>query len=106
VLGSLWSGEAVTAEQMAETQAFRGYETSDYDVTLQAAAQIGWAEETGLPGVFHITQQGRQIREVAERLTDEYFYTPWSVMTQSEIEELHELLLRLKDELNAFRRVK
>ena len=36
VLGSLWKEDAVTARQMAEKMAFRGYEVSDYEVALQA----------------------------------------------------------------------
>ena len=106
VLGSLWSQETVTAEKMAETHSFRGYEANEYEIALQAAVQLGWAEETGDSNVYRITLQGRAIRQDAERLTNEYFYAPWSVLTPGELEELYDLLSKLKDELISFRRRK
>src|SRR4030095_6828130 len=44
VLGSVWSGDAITAEQMIESMAFRGYEMDDYEVAIQAAIEIEWIE--------------------------------------------------------------
>ena len=104
VLGSLWKGEAVTAERMAETMSFRGYEVNDYEVALQAAAQIGWAEEVDGSGRFRPTQKGKELREQAEHLTNEYFYDPWSVMTRSELDELFDLLMKLREQLNSYRK--
>ena len=104
VLGSLWSQETVTAEKMAETHSFRGYDANEYEIPLQAAVQLGWAEETGASNVYRITLQGRAIRQEAERLTNEYFYAPWTVLTQGELEELYDLLSKLKEELISFRR--
>lgn len=104
VLGSLWRKEAVTAEQVAESLAFRAYEVNDYEVALQAAAQIGWAERIDTSSAYRITQTGRELREQAEQLTNEYFYAPWSVLIQSELDELYDLLLKLRDQLNSFRK--
>jgi hypothetical protein len=106
VLGSLWKNNAVTAEQLAETMSFRGYELSNYEVALEAAAQIGWAEAGNLPGTFCITQQGHDLRERAERLTDDFFYANWSVLIPAELDELYALLMRLRGQLNSFRRSK
>lgn len=63
VLGALWNKEAVTANQMAEKMTFRGYEVSDYEVALQAAVEVGWAEMDDRPGTFRLSQQGQQLRE-------------------------------------------
>ncbi len=106
VLGSLWKNETVTAEQITESMSFHGYEVNDYEVALQAAAQLGWAEQTDVSNTFRITQTGRELREKAEQLTNEYFYAPWSVLTQAELDELYDLLLNLRDQLNSFRRSK
>jgi hypothetical protein len=106
VIGALWNKEAVTAEQMAEKMAFRGYEDSDYEVALQAAVEIGWAEVDYRPDAFRLSRQGKELYEQAERLTDEYFYAPWSVLVQDETNELYELLTELHDELSTFRRSK
>lgn len=104
VLGALWSHETVTAVQLSEKESLRGYEANEYEVALQAAVQIGWAEETGHAGAYRISPLGREVRERAERRTDEFFYNPWSVMTQDELDELYDLLVKLKDQLAAFRR--
>jgi hypothetical protein len=47
---------------------------------------------------------GKGLREQAEQLTNEYFYAPWSVLTPDERNELYDLLLKLRDELNAYRK--
>jgi hypothetical protein len=106
VIGALWNREAVTAEQMAEKIAFRGYEDSDYEVALQAAVEIGWAEVDYRPDTFRLSRQAKELYEQVERLTDEYFYAPWSVLVQNEIDELYELLTKLRDELSNYRKSK
>jgi hypothetical protein len=104
VLGYLATHTRATAEQLAESMLFRGYEARDYDIALEATTQIGWAEKADAPGAFRITQKGRQLREQAEHLTNEYFYAAWSVLTKEELDELHTLLLKLKEQLNSFRK--
>jgi hypothetical protein len=53
---------------------------------------------------FRLSQQGRELREQAEQLTNEYFYAPWSVLMQAEIDELYDLLTKLRDALSAYRK--
>lgn len=102
VLSSLETGEAVNAEQMAEKMAFRGYALEDYEIAMQAALELGWAQPETHPGKFCLTREGKQLRQQAERDTNEYFYAPWSVLRQDEIEELHQLLIRLHDGLRVY----
>ena len=106
VLGSIWSGGAVTADQMTESMAFRGYEVDDYDVAIQAAAEIGWIESAEVFGAFRPTQKGKELREQAEKLTNEYFFHPWSVMKQDELDEMYDLLTKLRDQLHDFSKSK
>lgn len=106
VLGALWHEDAVTAEQMTEKMSFRGYEVSDYEVALQAAVEIGWVEVDHRPDIFRLSLQGKELREQSEHLTNEYFYTPWSVLAQNEMDELYFLLTKLRDELNVYRKMK
>jgi hypothetical protein len=89
---------------MAESMAFRGYEVNDYEVALQAAREIGWLEEADSPGAFRLTEKGRELREQVESQTDDYFYKPWSVLTQGELDELFELLTKLRDQLRGLRK--
>lgn len=102
VLGSLWKSTTVTAEQLAEAMSFRGYEVDEYAVALQAAVQIGWAEQADASDIFRITPKGRELHEQVEKLTNEYFYAPWSVLTGIELDELYDLLLKLREQLNSF----
>ena len=104
VLGALWKNDSVTAEGLVESSSSRGYEVNDYEVALQAVVQIGWAELTEVPGVYRITHKGKEIRDHAEQLTNEYFYGPWSVMTEEELDELFGLLMKLREQLNSFRK--
>lgn len=104
VLGCLWEGTALNAHQMEEKMAFRGYEAYDYDIAIQAALELGWAEPADRLDTFRLTEQGRQLRAQAEQLTDQYFYAPWSVLTQAELDELYELLSKLRDELSRYER--
>ena len=106
VLGSIWSGDAVTVEQMTESMAFRGYGVEDYEVAIQAAIEIGWAESADVAFAFRPTQKGRELREQVERLANEYFYHPWSVMEEDELSEMYILLTKLRDQLRDYKRVK
>jgi len=104
VLGLLWKGEAVNARQIAEKMALRGYGVDDYEVAIQAAVEVGWAQPAERSDTFCLTQQGQDLREQAEHLTNEYFYAPWSVLMQDEIGELYNLLIKLRDELIVYRK--
>jgi len=105
VLGSVWSGSAVNAVQMTESMAFRGYDADDYDVAIQAAVEIGWLESAESPGTFRPTPTGRELREQAEALTNEYFFHPWSALKPEELEELHSLLAKLRDQLRELKKL-
>ena len=99
VLGSLYNGNAVTPEQMAESMAFRGYDVEDYEVAIQAAMEIGWVERAEAASAFRPTSAGRDLREQAEQLTNEYCFRPWSILNQGELDEMYDLILSLRDQL-------
>jgi len=104
VLGSIWNGSAVNARQLEETMSFRGYEMEDYEVAIQAAIEIGWIETADTPDTYRPTQKGNEIREQVEKLTDEYFYPPWDVLTGEELDELFGLLTKLRDQLAVYKK--
>ena len=106
VLGASWSGEAVPAEQMTESLAFRGYDVDDYEVAIQAATEIGWIESADIAFAFRATGKGRELREQAQKLTNEYFFRPWSVMNQDELNGLYDLSTKLHDQLRDYKKVK
>jgi hypothetical protein len=104
VLGALWNRDALNAGQMVDAMAFRSYEEEDFEVAIQAAIEIGWVEAGETPNTYRPTKKGIEIREKVEKLTDEYFYRSWSVLTAEEIDELYTLLEKLRDQLIAFKR--
>lgn len=104
VLGAITNGSAVNAEQMAARMSLRGYEESDYEIAIQAAVEIGWVEAADDAITFHPTARGRETREQVERLTDEYFYRPWSALTENELDELYSLLSNLHEQLTVFKK--
>ena len=55
-------------------------------------------------GTFRLSRQGIELREQAEHLTNEYFYAPWSVLVQAEVDELYNLLTTLHAGLNVYRK--
>jgi hypothetical protein len=44
------------------------------------------------------------LREQVEKLTDEYFYCPWEIFSQSELDELYNLLTKLREQLHGFKK--
>lgn len=106
VLGALWKDEAVTAKQMAEKMMPRGYDVADYQIALQAAVEVGWVDVGERPGTFCLSARGKDLREQAESLTNQYFYAPWSVLLPDEMGELHHLLTMLRNGLSAYRKSK
>lgn len=104
VLGSVATGSAVSAEQMTETMEFRGYETFEYEAAIKAAIEVGWLETAETPDTFRPTQKGRELREKVEKLTDEYFYRPWATFPPNELDEFYDLLLKLREQLNRFKK--
>jgi DNA-binding MarR family transcriptional regulator len=95
----VWDGTANSAEALFDQLAYRGYSRSDYGAALQTLVGRGWLAEieSDTPKTYQLTEQGRAIREEVERLTNEYFYGPWSCLAEAEVTELHELLIKLRD---------
>jgi hypothetical protein len=103
-LGAAWEGGAVNAEKIAKAMTFRGYEANDYEIALRAAQEIGWLEEADTPGEYRITPAGKELRAQVETQTDEYFYAPWSALTQDELDEMYDLLVKLRERLRELRK--
>jgi len=101
---SVNSGMAVNAEKIAEALSFRGYEASHYAAALQAATEAGWVESADLPDTYRSTSKGREMYEQVEKLTDEYFYRPWKVFSQNELDEFYALLTNLREQLQGVKK--
>ena len=104
VLGSVATSNAVSAEQMAETMEFRGYEAYEYEAAIKAAIEVGWLEAAEVADTFRPTLKGKELREQVEKLTDEYFYRPWAICSQAELDEFYDLLMKLREQLIRFKK--
>ncbi len=78
---------------MTKNLGHRGYDKDDTEASLRNLLAHGWSEE--IPdnlGHFQVTAKGRAARQDAEEQTDKYFYAPFSVLNNQEIDELQQLL--------------
>lgn len=96
VLTFLWRNHACTLEDVYKELARRGHALSLTGEALKELVRRGWAEEHA--GAFRMTRQGQEQRQIAEDLTNQYFFSPWECR-QEEKADLHSLLSRLRDEL-------
>jgi hypothetical protein len=94
-------GEADSAARLFEQLAYRGYSCGEYAAALEFLTCRSWLEPAPTTGAYRVTADGRAAREAVERLTDSYFYAPWSCLAGAETAELHALLLRFTEQLRA-----
>jgi hypothetical protein len=87
-------GRANTAAGLAERIGFRGYNVEDYAASLAELVDLGWIEQ-GSEG-YVVTEEGNLVRQKAEDKTNKYFYAPWSVLEDNELNQLRTGLARLK----------
>jgi hypothetical protein len=102
--GQVRRDQTATAEKIAETLDFRGYEAEHYAAALQAAVEAGWLEKADVPGTYRPTAKGQDMHRRVEQLTDEYFYRPWAIFSQSNLDELYGLLEKLREQLHAVKK--
>jgi hypothetical protein len=95
----LCSGEANSAETVAQQLAHRGFSRHEYAGILADLRKRGWLEPANDEGGYWVTDAGRRLRQEVERLTDIYFYAPWSCLTEAEIIRVHDVLTQILSNL-------
>jgi hypothetical protein len=93
--------EADSAATLFEQLAYRGYSSDEYATALETLTRHKWLEPAATAGAYRVTADGRAARALVERLTDNYFYAPWSCLAEGQIAELRALLLRFIEQLRA-----
>ena len=93
----VWGGKNNTLDKIFEELSFRGITREEYASILDELVQRGWIREDA--GVYRPTDEGKRIREEAEALTDRYFFAPWNCLSESELDELSNLAMQLRDGL-------
>lgn len=98
VLTYLWRGQtAASADMLFEKLSYRSIPREVYVQDLRELESRNWAQEEA--GEYRITAEGKRIREEAEALTDRYFFAPWSCSNESDLEDLMNLAIQLRDGL-------
>lgn len=96
------SAQANSADTVFEALTFRGYSRQEYSEALQALVARNWlTPASDAPGSYDVTDTGRVVQKQVETLTDDYFYAPWSALSEAEIEETKSLLQQFHDKLQA-----
>jgi hypothetical protein len=98
----MWNGKArsvAKAAELLQKEFGRGYTVREYGASLEDLLAWAWLEPAADADHFQLTAAGQQIRDEAERLTDDYFYIPWAILDEGETAELRDLLIRLRDKL-------
>lgn len=106
VTGHEWETFAfVATEQAANPQAlfeqlhYRGYTRAERADALNTLAWRGWLERAEGEN-YRLTGQGRDARASVERKTDELFYAPWNILSETERVRLQSNLEQLREALN------
>ncbi len=96
---AVWREQANTTAALAATFANRSYSAADYAAALDELTELGWIAADA--GEYRVTDNGRKLREEAEATTDRYYFTGWSALDAAETAELDQLLIQLRDRLQA-----
>ncbi|MBI9051087.1 MAG: hypothetical protein JEZ00_16820 [Anaerolineaceae bacterium] len=96
ILGIVWQGKAATIAELLPINEKRQWSEVETMAAIAELVKQSWLEKgAGLS----LTQKGRSIREEAESLTDQYFFAPWSILSDQEMNRLGELLTTLAETL-------
>ena len=96
ILSVIWEDKAQDFDGVVEALKMRRWLENETKKAVDVLVQKGWiVEKEGL----HLTDQGREIRDVAEALTDQYFFSPWEVLSGTERNHLEKLLKQLVETL-------
>ncbi|MEW6717660.1 MAG: hypothetical protein AB1345_09175 [Chloroflexota bacterium] len=94
----IWLSEADTLDALVEKLSRRGFVQSTYEGEIARLKARGLVQEH--LGKLQVTAEGKELRQKAEDLTDQYFYAPWACLNEEEKQSLGELLTRLSENLS------
>jgi predicted transcriptional regulator len=92
-LSLVWRGKASTVREVFGKLEFRGYPESVYLDAIRELKEMEYLQ--GSRNNLRLTESGVKFREHVEELTDQYFYNPWSCLTDSEKETISNLLPKI-----------
>ena len=96
ILGLLWQGQALSRIDILDSVKKRRWTDDETQEAINELVNKGWVMDEGK---LTINEEGRRVRIEAEELTDNYFFSPWCVLTDVEFIQLCESMTRLDENL-------
>lgn len=92
ILGLIWSGKACSFKEILETVRPRDWLEDQTACSIEELLTLGWIE-----GVadFHLSAEGRVVRDMAEKRTNEFFFKPWEILTAGELDQTDKYLKQI-----------
>jgi helix-turn-helix protein len=91
----VWDGTADSAATLLEARQNRGYEETDWQAALDKLVKKGWLEKDGES--YKASDEGNKIREKIEDKTDDYFYQPFDILSDEEVDNFLTLLKEVEE---------
>jgi len=97
-LTSIWRNEANTLDGLHTEMGPSIFTREEILEALRDLTMRGWIKEEA--DTYQTTAEGEKIRQEVEDVTDRLFFIPWACLKETELEELLELSVQLRDSLN------
>jgi hypothetical protein len=86
----IWRGQVSTLDELTEKLSFRGHSENIY---IDALAELrARSYLSGYRNVLRLTEEGKLFRDGVEATTDQYFFTPWTCLTEAEKSNLAKIV--------------
>lgn len=89
-LTAVWRKENEDIDGLVERFEARGYTRESLTAAIEESEGLGWLKSSD--GKLEVTKTGAKLRQDTEDLTNEYFFGPWSSLSDAERQEFEELL--------------
>lgn len=97
ILSFLWREEATGYDTLPEyVTSSRGFTRLETEAAFDVLLDRGWITQTEEPGNYRMTKPGNTIRQEAEDLTDQYFFSAWNQLSETNLQDLHTLTTKVQ----------
>jgi hypothetical protein len=86
----VWRGQVSTFDEITKKLSFRGHPDKVYVDALTELRARSYL--SGFRNVLRLTEEGKLFRDGVEAVTDQYFFAPWTCLTEDEKVHLAQIL--------------
>jgi DNA-binding MarR family transcriptional regulator len=90
ILTAVWREQSDTIESLMEQFEARQYTRESLEAAVDEITSQGWLSESD--GKLTVTEAGAKLRQETEDLTDQYYFGPWTTLSDDERQEFENLL--------------